>query len=454
MARWRQFHADGQNQGFVPIQTTIAQQPKWHIEIGPVGYGSPVIGADNTIYIGTLKGEIVAINPNGTIKWRQALIGNHPGIITGSPAVAKDGNIYVISTVNLQSRDHRGGKVVVRRIRKSTLHCLDPSGRIVWSFQFPDNAAPSGLGGYTFSSPKVWGDQNPFIFVPAIFETSGFAFELLVIQSGNLVFRTDIASYPPAPITGEGPGLGDILEGIWDFINSPVDFDTSGVGPTLEETFGFPEPTLAIVDYGQYANQPLVIIEDNYKALKVFRWEFPILIPLWTKVSKASLRSTPATFVNGLLAIGESDGTICFYDVDSGNELWKPWYKANHSVLAPPASFGRQVYFAADKKLIVLDANSKLWEQHDLGGRCLGAVALSANFAYVSATDGLYTFSFDLQNFSKNSAVIGGISSPAIGDDGTVYVMDLRNTLWAFGGQTTATSQRPSHHPAFPNQKF
>jgi outer membrane protein assembly factor BamB len=274
--------------------------------------------------------------------------------------------------------------------------------------------------------------------VPAIFQTSGFAFDLLVIRSGDLIFRTDIASYPPAPIVGEGPGLGDILESIWDFISSPIDFDPSGVGPTLEATFGFPEPTLAIVDYGRYANEPLVIMEDNYKTLKAFRWEFPILIPLWEKVSKGSLRSTPAVFVNGVLSLGEKDGTVSFYDLDSGNETWKPWYKAGHSVLSPPASFGRQVYFAANKKLIVLDTHSELWKQHDLGGRCLGAVALSASFAYLSANDGFYTFSFDLQNLSKNRDVIGGISSPAIGDDGTVYVMDLRKRLWAFGGPPAA----------------
>ncbi|MES2344517.1 MAG: PQQ-binding-like beta-propeller repeat protein [Chlamydiota bacterium] len=443
MSSWRQFHADGRNQGFAPVRTAIAEQPKWTIEVGPVGYGSPVVGTDNTIYIGTLKGELVAVNPNGTVKWRRSLIGNHPGVITASPAVGNDGNIYVISTVNAVVTDHRGDRVTTRRIKKSTLYCVNPAGNVLWSFPFPDNVAPSGMGGYTLSSPKVWGDQNPFIFIPAIFVTSGFAFELLVVQSGNLIFRTDIASYPPSPITADGPGLGDILSGIWDFISSPVDFDTSGVGPTLEKTFGYPEPTVAVVDYGKYADKPLILIEDSYKTLKAFRWEFPILIPLWTKTSNPSLRSTPAVFTNGLVAVGEYNGTVSFYDLESGKELWKPWYKANQPVLSPPASFGRQVYFTADKKLIVLDANSELWKQHDLGGRCLGAVALSASFAYVSANDGLYTFSFDLQNVSKNGNVIGGVSSPAIGNDGTVYVMDLRNTLWAFGDQVAARSRSP-----------
>jgi outer membrane protein assembly factor BamB len=434
MGQWRQFHADGHNQGFVPVSTQAAQRAKWSLQVGPVGYGSPVVGPDNTIYIGTLKGELVAVDPNGTLKWRLSLSGNHHEMITASPAVGRDGNVYVVSTINAIVRDHRSGKSIERRLRKSKLHCVGPSGNLLWSFSFPENPSPSGIGGYTLSSPKVTGEQNPFVFIPSLTESAQFGRELLVIQSGNLVFRTDVSSYPPPPIVGEGPGLGDILNAIWDFISSPVDFDNSGVGQTLEQIFGYPEPTVAVIDEGSFASGPLVIVVDNYKTLKAFRWQFPILVPLWTKVSEANLRSTPAVFVNGLVAIGQYNGTVSFYDLESGEQMWKPWYKANHPVLSPPASFGRQVYFTADKKIIVLDANSKLWKQHDLGGRSLGAVALSASFAYVSANDGFYSFSFDLQNFSKNTDVVGGVSSPAIGDDGTVYVMDMNSTLWAFGG--------------------
>lgn len=452
MAKWQQYHASGPNQGFVAVHTTQATQAKWVLEVGPVGWGGPVIGFDGTIYVGTLTGNLVAINPNGTIKWTLALgaIGAHNvSSITGSPAVGKDGNVYVVTTINQIIRDHRDGGDKITHIRRSTLHSVDSTGGLLWSTQFPANIAPHGLGGYTTSSPKVWGESPLHIFVPAIFETVGHAIELLVFsQMGLLVHRADIASYPVDPIVGVGPGIGDVLDSIWDFISSPIDFDTSGVsnGPTLEQQFGWPEPTITIIDYPKYT-QPLIVVEDNFKTMSTFRFDENFSVPafLWTKKSnKVRLRSTVAAFPNGVLAVGEKNGTVAFYDADSGDEIAKPWYKSDKPVMAPPASFGRQVYFCADKKFIVIDADSTLWHEHLLGGKCLGSPALSANFAYVSATDGLYTFSFDLQNFSKNGDVLGGVSSPVIGDDGTVYVMDLEKNLWAFGGAANIT--KPGSH--------
>jgi outer membrane protein assembly factor BamB len=439
MGKWKQFHMDGQNQGFAAVRTAEALTPRWSVEVGPVGYGSPVIGSDNTIYIGTLLGELVAINPDGTIKWRRALRppgSNHPGPIVGSPAIGNDGNIYVISTVSAIIRDHRSGETTTRRVRRSTLFSVDPLGNTRWNFQFPANPSPSGIGGYTTSSPKVWGEAgNVFILVPAVYWTSGHAVELIVLNgAGTALQRVDIASYPPEPIVGEGHGLGDLLNAVWDFISSPVDFDTSGVpqGPSLEKQFGFPEPTIAIVDFGSFKDQPLILFEDGFKKVSCFRFEAPVLVPLWSKLAnKARYRTTPAVFTNGVAAIGDVDGTLAFYDVKTGAEVWKPWYKAGKKILAPAVSFGRQVFFVAEKKVIVLDDGSELWKQTELGGRSLSAPALSANSLYISAVDGLYRFSFDLSSFTKNSTIRGGVSSPAIGNDGTLYVMDLQKTLWA-----------------------
>lgn len=439
MLHSNQFHLDGKNQGFVPIRTLTAIDPKWILEVGPVGYGTPVIGPDGVIYIGTLSGDLVAVDPNGKIRWRRRLVSRevrYPGAVTGSPAVGLDNHIYVVTTVNVTIREHRNGEQSIKRTRRSSLHRISPEGDITWTYQFPKNASPRGFGGYTFSSPKVWGNP-PFIFVPSIYYTSGHAIELLVIdQDGRAMFRTDIASYPPGPITGSGPGIGDILGAIWDFISSPVDFDTSGIDNgslTLQEKYGLPEPTAAIVDYNNN-QQPFVVYEDAYKTLTVFRFEPPVLVPLWKKVSdKARFRSAPAAFPNGVIVLGDHNGTISQYVLENGNEIAKPWFKADKGVISPVASFGRQIYFVADDTVYVLDSDSELWKKHHPIGKTLAAPALSANHLYISAVDGLYTFSFDLADFSKNSDVKGGVSSPVISDDGTVYVMDVDKHLWAFG---------------------
>ncbi|MGA1868712.1 MAG: PQQ-binding-like beta-propeller repeat protein [bacterium] len=57
-------------------------------------WGSPAIGDDGTIYIGSDSDNIYAIDPNGREKWVYTTGGN----IYGSPAIAPDGTVYVGSS--------------------------------------------------------------------------------------------------------------------------------------------------------------------------------------------------------------------------------------------------------------------------------------------------------------------------------------------------------------------
>jgi outer membrane protein assembly factor BamB len=67
---------------------------KWEIyshEDSPVS--SPVIGADGTIYAGADDGNVYAVNPNGSIKWK---FYTSPVTIMGSsPAIGADGTVYI-----------------------------------------------------------------------------------------------------------------------------------------------------------------------------------------------------------------------------------------------------------------------------------------------------------------------------------------------------------------------
>lgn len=65
---------------------------KWRFLTGEtsVERSSAAIGTDGTIYFGTDKGTFYAFNPDGTLKWRfQA-----ENAITSSPAIGTDGTIY------------------------------------------------------------------------------------------------------------------------------------------------------------------------------------------------------------------------------------------------------------------------------------------------------------------------------------------------------------------------
>jgi len=65
---------------------------KWKYKTNGLILGSsPAIAEDGTIYIGSWDSKLYAINPNGTLKWKTGVSGN----VASSPAIGDDGTIYV-----------------------------------------------------------------------------------------------------------------------------------------------------------------------------------------------------------------------------------------------------------------------------------------------------------------------------------------------------------------------
>jgi outer membrane protein assembly factor BamB len=436
MAHWHQYQANAASQGFAPLSTIPANSSKWQIEVGRVAFASPVIGLDGTIYIGNLQGELLAINPNGSLKWRRQL-DMRGSFISGSAAIDANGNIYFITTFRAKVRDHRNGQTIRSKVAHSKLHSLNPDGSLRWTFSFPVSNTANSTDGYTLSSPKIVGKQNQVIFVPAIFTRIASRLDLMAIDlSGNLINRITVSEYPTPPVVVTGGGVGDIFAGIWDFLNG-AEFNPSGGGPTLKQLFGQTEPTLAVADFGPFKNQPVIVIDDNYKQLSAFRWESGrIFTPLWKKTSsQVRPAASPAILSSSMVAAGQADGTLALYDVLTGNELWKPWYKAKNAIQSPPASFISQIYLTSHTSVIALDANGRFLKEFKMSehsmGAALGSPAISANHVYVNAQEGLFSFSLDLNQVTQNSMSLGGVSSPAIAGDGTIYSVDRDKRLWA-----------------------
>jgi outer membrane protein assembly factor BamB len=72
-----------------PINGTI----KWKLPIGgKIRGATPCNSIDGTIYLGNYNGsDIVAVNPDGTEKWRVSIGGD----VESAPAIAKDGTVYI-----------------------------------------------------------------------------------------------------------------------------------------------------------------------------------------------------------------------------------------------------------------------------------------------------------------------------------------------------------------------
>ena len=72
---------------------------KWSFNLGDwcVGKSSPAISSEGIIYIGLVKvnddgGAIIAINPDGTERWRKTIAKYS---VESSPSIAKDGTLYI-----------------------------------------------------------------------------------------------------------------------------------------------------------------------------------------------------------------------------------------------------------------------------------------------------------------------------------------------------------------------
>ena len=103
---------------------------KWRFECDWIR-DTPVISDDGTIYVGggynDLPWYLIAINPDGTLKWRFKT----DGLILGSsPAIDEDGTIYVGSW-------------------DTKLYAINPNGTLKWAV---------GTGGSIFSSPIIGED--------------------------------------------------------------------------------------------------------------------------------------------------------------------------------------------------------------------------------------------------------------------------------------------------------
>ena len=111
---------------------------KWQFTYGLGIHTTPALAKDGTIYV-VANGALIALNPSGTERWLLPL----PGVIYVAPTVSPEGTIYVgAHSTNL-------------------LYAVNPSGTLLWSLKLPDGFftyAPSLAEDGTILAPPGAGD--------------------------------------------------------------------------------------------------------------------------------------------------------------------------------------------------------------------------------------------------------------------------------------------------------
>ncbi len=414
---WTQFHG-ASNAGFYLAKTELAFKPRWSADVGQVVYSSPAVGADGTIYVGNMDGELVAVAPDGSERWRRLF---PDSVILSSTAVAPDGAIYVI--VNHEVDE----ETIVSQLQK-----VEPDGDWAWTF--------TSTGGLTTSSPKVWQfDQAVHILA----QVENVDTKLVIVDdTGDLVHEEAVTGCPHV-ITGSGWNpfdvLFDFLSILFDF---PVEFDPASLPSEIPDQFGWLTPTVALV--GEPGGDEIGVAVAGSCGLAAVRWRPPVLERVWTAEYEDDddprHLSSPAVFVNGMVVIGGEEpvsiwlpfvhGRVWAFDAETGARLWK--FDTPDPVMATPASFGRQIFVASLHDFHILDSDGDLLDTIPLGEEQTAAsAALSRNLGYFSSTGGLTSFEFDLANVLEHRTTPGPLSSPVIAEDGTVYAIS-GTRLFAF----------------------
>jgi len=428
--RWGHFHGNLPNQGIQQVDSGFALSPSWITKPYHITSSSPVIGSDfqdkEIIYIGTADGMLLALrSEDGSEKWKKTLgaDGSQPRIIS-SPSVSDQRDIYVVS-------NHKAG---VDRYR-STLHKIDQFRNQKWSYTFPDN-------GFATGSPKVMATlKETLIFVYlSVDMVEDIQGELFVLRDeGNrveLVERKSLAACRNDP--GDSTSGFDDLRGFyadtWNLVGMlPRVYDERGV--VLPDRFI--DPTVAVVT-GRA--KPLIAIADNLCSIGAFEWNGTGLSVLWRQEHGFKKHSSAAVSANGRMVFGRQDGKVLAYDVETGVKMWE--YDAGQPVFATPVIAEKKFVFVVSKDHIqvlniadgtlVHDDNST--GKLPLHGVTHSSPAVTANRVYVSTFE-MLTVTYDLKTRGHDTNFHGnGLSSPAVGRDGAVYVVAEDGTVRKYAG--------------------
>lgn len=362
----------------------------WKYKTGSSIESSPAIGADGTVYVGSHDGFFYAFNKNGSVKWKVKLTEpsydarwNTSKAIMASPAIAKDGTIYINTASDF-------------------LHALNPDGSEKWRFpikwhndfwngpnigpdgtiyigtaRFDKNSEGSGLYALNPNGTRKW-------FSP---ESSGVTIVPSVFDDGTVI------SGAANPVDNRGRVIALTSDGKkkWEFVLEQWLEGPSAIGDDRTIFSGSKEGIF-------YALNP-----DGKE-----KWHFK---------TGGGISAMPTVGGDGNVYIGSWDGNFYAFDQKTGKEKWRFDVKVGRD----PKLFEG---YPGKETICTSAALSKD-----------GVLVFADVFDTVYAVD---TAGKELWRWKSESGS-GIVSSPAIGEDGTIYFGDEGGNFYALSEKGTGS---------------
>jgi outer membrane protein assembly factor BamB len=425
---WRQFHGNLTGQGYIPVESGFALSSAWVAGPYKLSSSSPVIGnaidGKQIVYIGTVDGELVAIDSeDGNERWRHSFASKDKiAHILSTPAVSRNGDVYVITLHPLAKRRFR-----------SVLHKVDEFSRIRWSYAFADE-------GFTSGAPKIlkWGEDTLiFIYLTAVVDNDPQGALLVLRDNGKTVDLLDRKAlgrcvWGSAAQRASSQDVFDSFSAVEEFISANP---SETGGRNLPDMFV--DPTVAVFTDRKI---PLIAIADNLCSIGAYEWDDELSI-VWREFHPFEKHSSTALLPDGMMVFGRQDGKTLAYDMETGVKLWE--YDAGRPVFATPAAApGEKLFIIAKDHLEVLRQqdgtlvhDGELPRKFALMGQTYASPAVTENCIYVS-TRALLTFSHDLSTRSQDTNFSGnGLASIALGNNGAVYAVAADGTIHKYLGK-------------------
>lgn len=374
---WPTFHGNLQRTGQSSVDTShVDGTLKWAFQTEDGIESSPSIASDGTIYIADHAGYLYAVNPDGTEKWRLQL---------------DEPEFNETYSVNLSTRSSpaiASDGTIYLTFLDQHLHAINPDGTEKWKF-------PLNLTFDNWMSPAIGSDGT------------------IYINSSN----------PNAGVRAINPNGTEK----WHYPAPANMFNSPAVGKDGTIYAGIPS---------SYSDNHLVALNPNGSVK-------------WTAPTHQFLESSPAIASDGTIYIGsflqDIPGAGLYAFSPDGTQKWF-FETTSHEICSTPsiASDGTIYFGDLEGFFYALNpAGEELWH-FEVDGTAETSAAIGAEgtiyFGSSLGDDEPSFFALNPDGSVNWSYPAGSVaSSPAIAEDGTIYIGSWNGYLYAFGGPNGTT---------------